>query len=387
VSASIPLPEALEREMARQEANRKHIPAAREVLERAVIHQFQVITDGLIADRILSNQPINDRFWAAQYLTRHPKDTADKWRAAKKESTRPTAQEPEAKREVSALQKIAEFMRAEHPPDIQTYEKSFHLKIARREVTRINPKDLFGASVRIYGGRVPVWQEGRINAQLSRLGSDLRLIVVSADVCRSADLLAKIGFPGAANPAPLAFVLGETSPCSSHFKAALFEFNHEWAVSPYLDTASPGFVDQCRICWRNRMFSGIVLNLELGSPIAMGQSQTLFGHEVGHITQRYGFVLPGHFASWRAVMRDDICRFAQTPKRGGDIHIAFYKTFEQFELNPVLSQGLLPPGEPKTKLELINVLQELVDDRLLEVMRDGKVRCNLYDDGREWQVV
>jgi hypothetical protein len=35
---------------------------------------------------------------------------------------------------------------------------------------------------------------------------------------------------------------------------------------------------------------------------------------------------------------------------------------------------------------LINVLQELVDDRLLEVMEDGTVRCNLYDDGREWQV-
>ncbi len=380
------IPEALEAEMAAQESNRNHIGRARDVLERALIYQFQLIAEGLVAHRVLQGEELSPRSWAAQYLSCHPKGTADAWRAIPAIDTwEPPNEDPPDTSEMSAFRKMVDFMRAKYPPDLQAYEKEFHRRIARRQIRRMNPKDLADVFVHIYGGRVPVWQEGRINAQLSRLGSNLRLFVVSADLFRSADLLAKLGDPSSQRPAFSGFLLGETSPCTSHFKAAFFEFNHEWAVSPYLDTASPGLVDQCRICWRNRMFSGIVWNLEMGSPITTGSSQSLIGHEVGHIIQRYGFVVPGHFASWRAVIREDICRFVQTPKKLGEIAVAFYMTFEQFEMNPTLSLGLLPPGEPKDKVQLTDIVQELIQDRLIELTPDKKLVCHLYDDGREWQ--
>jgi hypothetical protein len=406
------LPQSLEEEMAVEEADRSHIPQARAVLERALITQFQCIAEGLLANRILNRHEVNELTWVAQYLSRHDPDEAERWRV----------REPEAKAEsggegglASALRQMAVAFRAEHPPAIGEYKRTFYLRVSRREVRRVSPDELAKLSVRIYGGRVPVWQEGRINGQLARLGSDLRLFIASADILRTADLMAKLGVPPKEPPNLAVFLLGVARPCTSAFKVQLFEFDHEYAVSPYIHSSSPGLVDQCRIVLRHKFWHGTVMNYPANSVIVEGLAQPILDHELWHIVQRYGFVVPGHFAAWRPVMRNDICRFAREPKMRGEIYKAFYKTFDQFEMNPQLALGLLPPDEPKDKLRLADLLDELLADGLLEWTKDekdgsrrgsgwklvgvvsgwlnprdssveAKIVCHLYDDGRAWSI-
>jgi hypothetical protein len=381
---SVPaLPPGLEEEMQAHENDRSHIPAARSVLERAVIAQVQVVADGLLAHRLLSGQALDHRAWVAQFLSRSSPDIAAQWGTQET----PQAQAGAAHDDVSAMLAFAAAFRARHPAAVDDYKRDFHLRVARGEIRRIVPPELHGLTIRIFGDRVPIWQEGRINAQLTMLGSDLRLFVAAADQLRALNVLKSLGHAPASPPGPVVFLLGRTRPCTSLFKAQLFEFDHEFAVSPYLHATSPGLADQCRIVLRHRFWHGILFNYPARDHIADALAQDILeGHENGHVIDRYGFVLPGHFNSWRAVMRSDLCRFAQRLVKYGEIHVAFHRTFGRFESMPALAKGLLPPGESRDGLKLIDLLSELVDDGVLERAADGKYICRRYEEGRAWSI-
>ena len=376
------LSDSLEKEMVTQESDRRHIPHARETLERALITQFQAIADGLLADLILRRESVDTFFWAAQYLTRHSPNEADHWGFRETDPN------------MTAERKVAVGLAANHPQAIDEYKKSFYLRVARREIRRVHPNDLATLTVRIYGGRVQVWQEGRINTQLARLGSDLRLYVAQADMLRTADLLTKLGSPPKEPPKISVFLLGVVRPCTSYFKAQLLEFDHEYAVSPYIHSTSPGFTEQCRIVLRHRFWHGIVLNMSYAghawshNALAMGFAKAILCHEIGHIHQNYGFAygytVPGHYSAWRPVIRSDICRFARVPRKPGEIYMAFHQTFDDLELSNQLSLWLLPWQEPNEDLKLMSIIQELLLDELLERTEDERLVCRLYDDGKEW---
>ncbi len=285
--------------------------------------------------------------------------------------------------DATALRRMVTALQANHPPAIEQNRLAFLQGV--RQVRRVRPTELATMAVRIYGGRVPVWQEGRINSQLAKLGSDLRLYVARADVLRTADLATKLGAPPKEPPALDVFLLGVARPCTSYFKAQLFEFDHEYAVSPYIHPESPGIVDQCRIVLRHRFFHGIVVNVP-GSGIAEGFALPILRHEEAHVLLTYGFKLEGHFAAWRPVVRADICRFARQPRTYGDIAFAFYKTFEDFELAPQMAMGMLPPNEPRERLKLADILGELLADELLVRTNDDKFVSRFYEDGRAWSI-
>ncbi len=376
-----PLPPQVEQEMAAQEVDRRHIPQARAILERALIGQFRAIADGLLANRVLTEraEEIPFRTWVAQYLTRHDPGEPAKW------GMRPAPEGDSGPCDMAtAIRRMAAVLAANHPPAIQEYRQAFYRRV--REVRRVRPGELAGVTVRIYGSRVPLWQEGRINSQLARLGSDLRLYVAGSDVLRTADLMTKLGTPPKYPPVPPVFLLGVGRPCTSVFKAQLFDFDHEYSVSPYIHPDSPGLVDQCRIVFRRRFFHGIVQNHAPGSIIAEGLISPILGHEESHILDKYGFVLEGHFPAWRPVMRNDICRFAREPKTSGEIYVAFSRTFDEFDMAPQRALGLLPPNESREKLKLSDILAEMVEDELLEVTQDKKYVCHLFDEGKAWPI-
>jgi hypothetical protein len=217
------------------------------------------------------------------------------------------------------------------------------------------------------------------------LGSDLRLFVAAADQLRALSVLSSLGVPPVDPPSPMVFLLGRTRACTSFFKAQLFEFDHELAVSPYLHATSPGLVDQCRIMMRHRFWHGLVFNYPAGDVIADGLVQGILGHEIGHVVDTYGCVIPGHFNSWRSVMRSDLCRFAQRPVKYGEIYLAFHRTFDYLDSMPALA-GLLPPDDSREGLKLIDLLNELVDDGVLERTADNKYICRRYEEGRAWSI-
>ena len=137
---------------------------------------------------------------------------------------------------------------------------------------------------------------------------------------------------------------------------------------------------------RHRFWHGIVFNYPAGDVIARGLAEGILGHEIGHLIDTYGFVIPGHFNSWRSVMRGDLCRFAQRPVTYGEIYLAFHRTFDYFDSMTVLAMGLLPPGEDQEALKLIDLLNELVDDGVLERTAENKYICRRYEEGRAWSI-
>jgi hypothetical protein len=375
------IPQPLEDEIDAHEADRHHIPAARVVLERAIVAQMRAIVDGMLAHRLLCGQKLDQRAWVAQFLSRSNPNVADDW------GVREPAVGFAARSGLAfAMQALGGTFLANHPPAVEDFKRDFHNRVVKGDITRVAPSDLRRLRIRIFGARVPMWEEGQINSQLARLGSDLRLFVAAADELRAASLLSGLGVALDDPPNPIVFLLGRARACTSLFKAQLFEFDHELAVSPYLHSSSPGLVDQCRIVLRHRFEHGIVQNFPAGSIIGDALAEGTLGHELGHVLDYFGFVLPGHFTSWRSVMRSDLCRFAQSPRKYGEIYVAFHRTFDKFESEPVMALGLLPPDEPKEDLKLIDLLRELVDDELLERTADDKYVCHLFDEGRAWSI-
>jgi hypothetical protein len=380
MTAPCSLPPGLEDEIRAQEIDRFHIPAARSVLEQAVIAQLQAIADGLLAHRLLSGQTLDHLAWVAQFLSRSSPDIGDQWGTLEAGPVAGKQDDP-----ASAMQMLATAFRARHPDAVEDFKRDFHIRVVRGEIKRIAPPELPELTIRIFGDRVPFWQEGRINGQLAMLGSDLRLFVAAADQLRALSVLSSLGVPSADSPSPMVFLLGRTRPCTSLFKAQLFEFDHEFAVSPYLHATSPGLVDQCRIVMRHRFWHGIVFNYPAGN-IADALAEGILGQEIGHVVDTYGFLIPGHFSSWRSVMRNDLCRIAQRPVKYGEIYVAFHRTFDRFESMPALAMGLLPPGESQEALKLIDLLNELVDDGVLERTAENKCLCRRYEEGRAWSI-
>ena len=172
--------------------DRFHIPAARSVLERAVIAQMQSIAEGLLAHRLLGGQRLDHLAWVAQFLSRGSPDIVDQW------GTLEATQESVAGKPddmAAAMRVLATAFRAKHPDAVEDFKRDFHIRLARGEIRRIAPPESRELTIRIFGDRVPFWQEGRINAQLAMLGSDLRLFVAAADQLRALSVLSGLGVP------------------------------------------------------------------------------------------------------------------------------------------------------------------------------------------------
>jgi hypothetical protein len=336
---------------------------SRNALEQSLIEQYRAIAAGLLADRIARGEDLSPRGWWHQYCClRDPTD--------------PYAEDLE-------------------DPQFTEFQNEIVTAVVTRRAARIRAADLMQRTVTINGAEIPFWQEGTINRHLAELGSSLRLFVAGTDVARAQKLLETLRRP-VAGPSPAAFILGEVRPMTAIGKAVFFDFGREFALSPYINPDSPGLNDQGRVVMR-QILLGHVLRSFASSPAphfeelrrltaewCQQQGMTaedvmgngLLAHEIGHVEQFFPPGQPAGFSSWRAIVREDICRFAQTPRTYAEIHNAFRRTFEGLGGNLAMSFAafltFFPPGESPVEQPLPRILADLVGEGLLKLTDDRR---------------
>jgi hypothetical protein len=145
----------------------------------------------------------------------------------------------------------------------------------------------------------------------------------------------------------------------------------EYAVSPDLDPISPGFVEQCRIVLRSSTRN--LPDFLLWNVLQL---------EFPHITMNYPPGEPGEFSSWLAVIREDICRFAQKAQTSQEMWKFFTMAVGLMQDSPY--REMLPPGEQPRHFQ--DILDELRQDELLRLNGDGRYYCDRFEDGKEWTI-
>lgn len=373
-------------EMRQQESDRSHISAAREVLEKALVWQVREITRGLLAHELFRCGNLSVDQWLQQYIALE--DNLD-FRKAVEETTmqrffetatmlaRNLAGESAVSGEQTAPRTGTPVPQGKPPFEptedqaFQSFRQTFYVDVAQRRIQPIKPAGLAKCTLRIYGGTVPFWCEGRVNRQLADLGSSLRLFVLGSDLMRLQAISAALGKP-VDGPTVGIFILGDVRPCTVLGKATLFEFVTEYAVSPLLDPKSPALTDQCRIVTRSSL-AAIPSFIRWSFPMS---------HEWGHILQDYPPETPGDFSSWKAIVREDICRFAQIPRTRDEISESFTWNLA----GPVaLFDKMFPLGESPESLDTI--LAGLCNDELLRVVTGNRYFCDRFSDGRTWPLI
>lgn len=375
------LPNDLMQRLEAQEANPYHIPEARQALEEALMTQFRAVAKGLSADRLLRGWVPDDDEWWYQYASLHeplaspPQDDIS---AGFKQVTEVFIQDlvempwEEAQLSYQTQRQCMVSLFYERAaktdrgiPGFQAFRDAFPLDVVLRRVKRIAPADTGEIRIRIYGGSVDLWQEGRINRQLRDLGSSMRYCIEGARDYRMRRVRSLIGLNVDGTKVPPGFVLGEASPVSAVGCCAFVELVREFAVSPYLG-AAPGYSEGIKAVVRR------VVPLRL--PIDPG------GHELGHAV-----VAPdqgSQLASLPAVLREDICRYCQIPRKLGSIAYQFSLAFGSYI--GALGHGFpLDVAPEKPTLHLI--IKKLCEDELL-VVNDGEYYCPLFEDGRRWHL-
>jgi hypothetical protein len=345
---TIPLPGHLEDKLAASEADPTHIPAARDALEAALAWQLRAISLALLADRLMQQSPHlrpSREVWWHQY-TLNTKGYS---------VFRPSDEDDEGLRE---------------------FRKQVAGQIAKRVISRLQPADVPDLAVRVLGGHAGLGDEGHINAQLMALGSDCYYLVEPGEELRAARAAALVGLPHTPFGHEPVFFFGMVEPATVIGRIRFVRFTAELAVSPYENPDSPLFYRNGRLVARH--FPGA----ELLHP-------ALYGHEFGHIFMDLIDNPRRGVPSWRAIVRQDLCRYLRQPRTAEEIQAAFFPSWlgpnGELESMVIPGQSWFPAGEAPAGNPIGGLVDELVKDGLAE-RRDGRFVCRLYEEGRRWLV-
>jgi len=334
----------------------------RQDLERALIKQYREIAQGLLADRLLREGDIPERAWWHQFCSlRHPPSTP------------------------------AENYDDE---DFVAFKNEMFVAVAERRIRRIGLTELAARKITIKGVQLFCWQEGTINRQLAEAGSSLRLFMVGCDVARADELLSILQEPASEPIVPSHFILGEVNPMSAIGRANLFDFTREYAASPYLNPDSAGMHDSGRVALRQVIIGHMAAFrddklemlyeatglLEAGAGPTREEliSNYVLANELGEFMVKFPQG-SANFPSWLAIVRDDLCRFAQTPRTLAEIQMTFCRAFEGLGAGVhALHIALFPAGESPVDQPLAKILYELRQEGLILIDDTGCWHCPAY---------
>lgn len=359
---SLALPAELTSAIEEQENRRDNVALARRTLECALEVQLRCVARGILADLLLTGRSLSDLDWWLQYLT--------------------TLEHP-----------LMYRMMCEYP-SFTTFRDCFLKDVSAGRVCRISRKSLSQVKLRILGGAAHIWEDERINALLTILGSSLRLLTVNSTVSGiSGELHDLLDLEDNSPPIDSRFIFGRVAPRSvSIVGSPVFQFEREHAAAPNL-SLSPGFTDGMRIVVRET-----ILRIEIDSKDAptadeddlVHRIQQVRLHESGHIFDRYHgtvrlisskqfwpkFTVP---SCW-GLMSDDLCRFAMTSRSLNEIT----KFVEQ-----AFGFWLTEKDENKELLRgsAYNIVQRLVQEGRLQWEPNDLVRCTLFDENRPWEFI
>jgi hypothetical protein len=332
------LPTDLSDAIDKQENNFCNTLTARQVLESALTYQFRVIADGILAHLLLQKRTFNNLDWWCQYLCK--KNT------------------------------VKNYLPNLNNLDFIQFKKQFVKDVALRQIRPLKPTDLTEIKIRILGGEVNLWQEGRINRQLINLGSSLRLLVLDSHLARLncfRELMKKPPKSIDVNR----FIFGKIAPISVFAGAALFNFEHEHAVSPHIPGNAGGLTNLSRIVIRQ-----IVQRMKIESTVGTDnnsseefeeklQTHLLYTllHESFHIDQfSYQMSSQSALKSWIDAIREDICRFTQIPRSVEEIRKTFEEIFS-ISLSRNFQEFSIPGAQHGYSLE--NEITKMLADMVL----------------------
>lgn len=323
-----------------QERNRTNIPAAREALETAILHQFRWLARRMIAWEAVAGHLDDTNVWRQSYLA----ETGDD-----------------------------EWTGDTGDPEYLLFREEFAEQMANGTLVPLRRESLGEVKIRAYGGRYNLWQEGRVNRQLAALGSDLRVCLVGAERLRARSLVGLLVKTGAE---PLAvdgrFLVGYLNALTAHPLAPMFDFARECAVSPLVPPEASGFCDEGRIIVRDLPFR--LLRHRGGEYSRV----SVLLHEMGHVI--WGDMVEGsrstHMlrASWPMRVREDICRFTREPRSRTEL--------ESMSADFTRMKSVTPAVADDPDFEAI--LDALLREEALVKLPDGRLHCELYMEGRPW---
>jgi hypothetical protein len=382
----------LDRRLSEQEADPFHPESARLALEEALIYQFRNLARGLFADMILRKGEASGKQWWSQYAseldcspTEPDAKVANLLLLVDSQMQMPEMWDIPLMGEDGAevfFHSLSQIRRETHleknlsletdTPDFQAYRKQFTQGVALRRAPRVSREDLREVRIRIFGGEVPLWHEGRINRQLRDLGSSFRYWMPGSARMRIHESRVLVGESNVSEDIPLKFLFGEAEPPSAIGKVLTFIFTREFAVSPYLEE-SVGHREGSRVVVR-RSLPHSLLHVMI-SPL---------GHELGHIADK-DLDPQGGLPSVRAVLRDDLCCYCRQPRSLAEIAFDFSEAICSacfFSNWP----GMFPPRETAEVYRLSTLLNELIRDGLLTRTDEGNYLCPLFLEGRRWHL-
>jgi hypothetical protein len=347
---AIPLPGHLEDKLAASEADPTHIPAARDALEAALTWQLRVISLALLADRLMQSspgrRPSRDVWWHQYTLNTKGYSVF-----------RPPDDDDDA-------------------AGLRTFRQELAAQIAKGVIRRLRPADAPDLALRVLGGYAGLGDEGHVNAQLMALGSDCHYLVEPGEKLRAARAAALASLPHTPFGHGIIFFFGLVEPATVIGRIRFIRFTAELAVSPYENPDSPLFYRNGRLVARH--FTGAEL-LHAG----------LYGHEFTHIVMDLIDNPRRGVPSWRAIVRQDLCRYLRQPRTAEEIQAAFFPSWlgphGELESMVIPAQSWFPAGEAPAGNPIGGLVDELVKDGLAE-RRDGRFVCRLYEEGRRWLV-
>lgn len=357
----INLPDELEQQVILHETIRDNAAGAREVLETLLLIQLRAVADGLLASMLLRGESFDALAWWSQFLTRqqHP----------------------------------SKYFPDLTDADFRSYRKDFAQRAATNQIRKISLRSLAELQIRILGGHCHFYDEGKINRQLARLGSSLRLIVVGSSHYRTARMRNIFG-QQSNDKASLdgRFILGRIGPSSFFDNAVLFLFEREFAISPYMETRASGFTDNAKIVVRLDVLRGEVENqIQISqAEKTRGMENLLYEMMISVLTHESRHIIfdgaristaSSSAAAWRQIAREDLLRFAQQPRTLNEFQAAFADYFPGSGLTvrtaPAFSDG-------KYRHTLQRALETLLSDGLLFVNHDNRLYSKLYGRGEKW---
>jgi hypothetical protein len=374
------LPDELEEGLRAQERDRTDIPAARVALERALVWQFRSISRGLLADRLLHSNDLDDLGWWHQFRSQ-------------KESFPNLGEEPFSTDTLPEFTFMAESMvldperirinleKARKPflddqEATRAFKDRFKSDVVWGKIPPIQVESLPDLPIRVYDGVIPMWREGGINRQLVSLGSFFRLWFGNSPEMRKRRLLVELGGTPSTTDRSGMFVFGIARIPSCIGPALLFDFEREYAISPYAGSGSPGMTDGARIVMRRR----------IPFPQPVSATRCVLGHELQHINQEGPAGSDARLLSrWTPVWKQDFCLFFQRPDSLGRLCFSFeFSGIIQSHYSP-LWRVLFPDSEDPEEHPLESLLSELQKEGLL--VYDSKEQtfyCPLFEKGRTW---
>ena len=335
---------AFEQEMYLTESNRNDIKQAREILERALLQQFQTILLALYSSEIVNGRSLQSK----------------------------------------ELREIEEICTVLFPEDFKPKGNDNIVEyvsngIYKKKWPILGLNDLKDVEIRIYNRYVFLWNVIDINEQLAILGSNYRFFFAGAMQIASSYVKKMINFKDQSTSIDARFIFGEIGVSTISVGGPVFDFENELVTSPFFNENVPGFaIGDTAVIRRN-----ILLKLYPSNDSGI---LSAYLHEVLH-TVSYSFKngAPFSTANWSLYIKRDICRFLKNPHSKKEITDAFGLIID----NPIKSY-FSTIETAKEVLQKFNDFSSIFESLLSEgtVTEDnGLFICVTNQEGQSWDLL